>query len=100
MTDEPNYLDYDELLDYLETQTQLAERLGVSATTLNNWIRRENAAFPKEKVRIGRYPLYDYREVEAWFRLWRKVTASYIGNANGNENMNGGSNYNGKGKHS
>lgn len=49
----------------LLTADQAADRLGIRRQTFFNYVQRD-AAFPKPKDKVGRTPLWDPAELDAW----------------------------------
>lgn len=46
----------------------------VTENQLKEWASRESTNFPEPKE-VGRYKLYDIKEVAEWIFLWRRATA-------------------------
>lgn len=85
MTSSEKYLIEPDELENLEPIKDIAEWMGVNVSSLENLAsKRAKNGFPEPSMTLGRYHLYDKRQVKNWYALWSKINRSM-----GNPNLNG-----------
>lgn len=74
----------------VDTLANIANELGIKPNRLIRWSDTDrNIGFPKPIQTMGRFKLYDKKEIEEWIYLWEKVTKNMHGNGLSKRGSNG-----------
>jgi predicted DNA-binding transcriptional regulator AlpA len=77
--------DIDEV-EWYDSLANIGEKLNISSDQMNRWAEEgRNNGFPEPVTKLGRFKVYDEREVVAWIDLWLRLTKKM----NRGEHLNG-----------